>query len=63
VNGRTGLYVVRSVEAEYLTGRESVFPQNVHILTTKSVMAMIMKRRNVTSSVAQVCVAYFLFIV
>ena len=55
VNGKTGLYVVRNAEAEYLTGRGNATNPNVPILTTKSVMVMIMKRRSVTSSVVQVC--------
>ena len=57
VTGRTGLFVVRSVEVEYLTGRESVSHQNVHmlILHTTNVMELIMKRRNAMKNVAQVC--------
>ena len=55
MTGRTGLFVVRSAEVEYLTGRGNAINPNVLIPTTKSVMEMIMKRRSVTSSVAQVC--------
>jgi len=53
----TGLYVARSVVVEFLTERESVFLQNVHTLihATTSVMVVIMKRRNVTTTVVQVC--------
>ena len=64
VTGRTGLYVVRNVEVEYLTGRGYATNPNVPILTTKSVMEMIMKKRSVTSSVVQVCVVnHIIFIV
>ena len=56
MNGKTGLFVVRSAEVEYLTGRGNATNPNVPILTTKSVMVMIMKRRSVTMSVVQVCV-------
>ena len=57
VTGRTGLFVVKSAEVEYLTERENVSHQSVHmlILNTTNVMESIMKRRNVTSSVVQVC--------
>ena len=45
---------------EFLTERENVFHQNVHILILDitNVMEMITKRRNVTNSVAQVCYSY-----
>ena len=57
VNGRTGLFVVRSAEVEYLTGRGNASHQNVHtlILHTTNVMELITKRRNAMNNVAQVC--------
>jgi len=57
VIGRTGPCVAKSVVEEFLTERGSVYHQNVHtlILDTTNVMVMITKRRNVTSSVVQVC--------
>ena len=64
MNGRTGLSVARSVEVEYLTERGNVFPQNVHILIPNitSVMEVIMKKRNATKNVAQVCPIYISYI-
>ena len=57
VNGKIGLCVVRSVEVEFLTERGNVFLQNAHMLTPQitNVVEMIMKRRNVTNNVVQVC--------
>ena len=55
----TGLYVARSVVVEFLTERESVYLQNVHmlILHTTSAMVVVMKRRNVMKNVVQVCLS------
>ena len=57
MNGRTGLYVARNVEVEYLTERGNVFHQNVHTLipVTISVMEVVTKRRNAINNAVQVC--------
>ena len=56
MTGRTGLFVVRSAEVEYLTERGNVSHQNVHtlILVITNVMVTIMKRKNATNSAVQV---------
>jgi len=56
VIGRTGLYVARSVEVEFLTGRGNATSLSVQILTTQSVMEVTMRKRNVMTNVVQVCV-------
>jgi len=54
VNGKTGLPVVRAVEMEYLIERGSVINPNVHTLTIKPAMEIIMNGRGVMNNAVQV---------
>jgi len=54
VNGLYGQVAARNVEVDYHTDEESAYNPNVHILTTKHVKEVDMRKRNAMSSVVQV---------
>ena len=54
VHGAIGLLVVKHVEEVYPSERDTAIKLDVHTLYIRIALEMIMKKRNVTSDVAQV---------